>query len=56
MDETALAKSRTRSLLEHFAVVADTRQPWKVMYLLSFLKISSAAENLAFQPSAGYRS
>jgi predicted transposase YbfD/YdcC len=29
-----LPKSRLRSLLEHFAVIGDPRQPWKVMYPL----------------------
>ncbi|HEY5410424.1 MAG TPA: ISAs1 family transposase [Caulobacteraceae bacterium] len=30
----ALPKPRLRSLLEHFSVIGDPRQPWKVMYPL----------------------
>ena len=33
MDE-AFAKSRRRSLLEHFGTIKDTRQPCKIMYSL----------------------
>ena len=32
--ETAFAKPTRRSLLDHFSVIKDTRQPCKVMYPL----------------------
>ena len=35
MTAAASATPRTRSLLEHFSQIRDTRQPCKVMYPLS---------------------
>jgi hypothetical protein len=32
--DEAFARSRRRSLLEHFGAIKDTRQPCKVMYAL----------------------